>query len=55
MSNITGKTVGVAFADATNRTLALSEFIDNDLFTNLEVRVALVCINQLTIPSQNSR
>lgn len=29
--------VGAAFADATNRVLGVSEFADNDLFSNVEV------------------
>lgn len=28
--------IGAAFADATNRTLGVSEFADNDLFSNVE-------------------
>ena len=31
------KTVGVAFADATHRTLGVAEFAENDLFSNTEV------------------
>lgn len=32
------KTVGAAFADATHRVLGVSEFAENDLFSNTEVR-----------------
>jgi DNA mismatch repair protein MSH2 len=32
------KLIGVAFADASLRELGVSEFIDNDLFSNTEVR-----------------
>lgn len=31
------RVVGVAFADATVRELGVSEFVDNDLYSNLEV------------------
>ena len=31
------RTVGVAFADATVRELGVSEFVDNDLYSNFEV------------------
>lgn len=33
------KTIGAAFADATNRDLGVAEFAENDLFTNTEVCV----------------
>lgn len=35
MSN---KTVGVSYADTTSKQLGVSEFVDNDLFSNLEVK-----------------
>lgn len=31
--------VGVAFADATAREIGVNEFVDNDLYSNLEVRI----------------
>lgn len=31
------KTLGVAFADTSIRELGMTEFIDNDLFSNIEV------------------
>ena len=31
------KMVGIAFADASNREIGISEFVDNDLFSNTEV------------------
>lgn len=31
------RTVGVSFADASKRELGVSEFADNDLYSNLEV------------------
>lgn len=33
------KTVGVAFADSSVRQLGVADFVDNDLFSNTEVRV----------------
>lgn len=35
------KTVGVAFADTSLREMGVSEFVDNDLFSNTEVRLPL--------------
>ena len=35
------KTVGVAFADTSMREMGVSEFVDNELFSNTEVRVIL--------------
>ncbi len=32
------KSVGVAFADASIREIGVAEFLDNDLFSNIEVR-----------------
>jgi DNA mismatch repair protein MSH2 len=32
------KTVGIAFADTSVRQLGVADFIDNDLFSNTEVR-----------------
>jgi DNA mismatch repair protein MSH2 len=31
-------TIGLAFADASVRQIGVSEFVDNDLFSNTEVR-----------------
>lgn len=36
-----GKAVGVAFADTSARVLGVSDFVDNDLFSNVEV--SLTC------------
>jgi DNA mismatch repair ATPase MutS len=35
------KTVGIAFADTSIRTIGVSEFVDNELFSNVEVSVIL--------------
>ena len=35
------RVVGVAFADTTSRELGVSDFIDNDIFSNLEVRCSV--------------
>lgn len=40
-SNVKTKTVGVAFADTSIRELGVAEFVDNDLFSNTEVRCTI--------------
>ena len=37
-SNFKTKSVGVAFADTSVREIGVSEFVDSDLFSNVEVR-----------------
>ena len=32
------KSVGIAFADTSSRELGVADFVDNDLFSNTEVR-----------------
>ncbi len=39
------KTLGVAFADTSIRELGMTEFIDNDLFSNTEVSFVLCAMN----------
>lgn len=36
----TTRIVGVAFADASSRKLGVSEFLDDEMFSNLEVRLS---------------
>ena len=38
-SSVKTKTVGVAFADTSIRELGVAEFVDNDVFSNIEVRI----------------
>lgn len=37
------KSVGIAFADTSLRELGVADFVDNDLFSNTEVRILRVC------------
>ena len=41
-SNARTKTVGVAFADTSIRELGVADFVDNELFSNTEVRRIVV-------------
>lgn len=36
-SSARAKTVGIAFADTSSRELGVTDFVDNDLFSNTEV------------------
>jgi DNA mismatch repair protein MSH2 len=49
------KTLGVAFADPSVRELGVADFVDNDLFSNMEVRVDLSfpVVPYLTRPTQS--
>lgn len=38
------KTIGVAFADTSTRRLGVSEFVDNDAFSNTEVNLVLLSL-----------
>lgn len=42
------KTVGIAFADTSMQELGVTEFIDNDLFSNTEVRPLLLQMSYIT-------
>ncbi|KAF8906541.1 DNA mismatch repair protein [Gymnopilus junonius] len=44
------KSVGVAFADATSRELGVSDFVDNELFSNLESLVIQLSVKEAIIP-----
>ncbi|KAA1473044.1 DNA mismatch repair protein [Dentipellis sp. KUC8613] len=45
------KTVGIAFADASTRELGVSDFVDNDLFSNTETLVIQLGIKEACIPT----
>lgn len=36
------KTVGIAYADSSTRELGVADFVDNDIFSNTEVRLVRV-------------
>lgn len=39
------KALGVAFADPTLRELGVADFVDNDLFSNMEVRIDVFLVS----------
>lgn len=45
------KTVGVAYADSSTRELGVADFVDNEIFSNIEVRLmeATACSNTARI------
>ena len=43
VAKVKSKTVGVAFADTSTRELGVAEFVDNEVFSNTEVR--LFCLS----------
>ncbi|CAA7268499.1 unnamed protein product [Cyclocybe aegerita] len=45
------RSVGVAFADTTGREIGVSDFIDNDLFSNLESLVIQLSVKEAIIPT----
>ncbi|CAB4489452.1 uncharacterized protein OCT59_011139 [Rhizophagus irregularis] len=47
--------VGVSFADTTIRELGVSEFIDNELFSNFESLLAQLGVKECVIPADESR
>lgn len=49
-SNIKSKTVGVAFADTSVRKIGISEFVDSDLFSNVESLVIQLSVKEAIIP-----
>lgn len=48
------KAVGIAFADTSIRELGVADFIDNDLFSNTEVRLVLTIQQRDSIPPSHS-
>ncbi|TFK39373.1 DNA mismatch repair protein MSH2 [Crucibulum laeve] len=50
-AKIKTKTVGVAFADTSLRELGVSDFIDNDLFSNLESLIIQLSVKEAIIPT----
>lgn len=49
------KTVGICFIDASSRTIGISEFVDNDLFSNLESVIIQLGIKECVIPASNTK
>ncbi|KAH9477925.1 DNA mismatch repair protein msh-2 [Psilocybe cubensis] len=45
------RSVGVAFADTTSREIGVSDFIDNELFSNLESLVIQLSVKEAVIPT----
>ncbi|KAF8962360.1 DNA mismatch repair protein [Flammula alnicola] len=45
------RSVGVAFADTTSREIGVSDFVDNDLFSNLESLVIQLSVKEAIIPT----
>lgn len=48
------KTVGICFIDASSRTMGISEFVDNDLFSNLESVIIQLGIKECVITASNT-
>lgn len=55
MSTATGRTVGVAFADASIRQLGVSEFADNDLFSNTESLVIQLGVRECVVQADEKK
>ncbi|WFD08172.1 MSH2 protein [Malassezia vespertilionis] len=47
--------VGVAFADATNRQVGVSEYVENDLFSNTESLLIQLAVKECLLPSDENR
>ncbi|KAI5290397.1 MutS-like protein [Ascosphaera aggregata] len=50
-----GRSVGVCFADASVRELGVSEFVDNDLFSNFESMVIQRGVKECILPTEPAR
>ncbi|KAK9448059.1 muts domain V-domain-containing protein [Limtongia smithiae] len=53
-SKADAKVVGVCFADASARELGVSEFVDNELFSNLESLIIQLGVKELLVPQDTS-
>lgn len=51
VSNASSKKVGVSLVDLSNKVIQLSEFEDNDLFSNLELLLLQVNVKEIILPS----
>ncbi|OBA19992.1 DNA mismatch repair protein [Metschnikowia bicuspidata var. bicuspidata NRRL YB-4993] len=51
VSNASSKKVGVSLVDLSNKSIQLSEFEDNDLFSNLELLLLQVNVKEVILPS----
>ncbi|QBM87010.1 DNA mismatch repair protein MSH2 [Metschnikowia aff. pulcherrima] len=51
LSNSSSKKVGVSLVDLSNKVIQLSEFEDNDLFSNLELLLLQVNVKEIILPS----
>ncbi|TDL24664.1 DNA mismatch repair protein MSH2 [Rickenella mellea] len=52
-SKFTTKSVGVAFADASVREIGVAEFVDNDLFSNIESLLIQLSVKEAVIPASS--
>nr|ASF90284.1 hypothetical protein SPAR01119 [Bartheletia paradoxa] len=50
-----GKLVGVAFADASERTMGVTEFVDNDLFSNTESLLIQLGVKECVLQADEKR
>ncbi|ODV93489.1 hypothetical protein PACTADRAFT_28693, partial [Pachysolen tannophilus NRRL Y-2460] len=50
-----GKKFGLCFVDTNNKIIGLSEFIDNELFSNLESMLIQLGVNECIIPSSGDQ
>ncbi|KAI0646460.1 DNA mismatch repair protein [Trametes meyenii] len=50
-NNAKTKTVGVAYADSSTRELGVADFVDNDLFSNMETLIIQLSVKEAIIPT----